>query len=238
MAAAAISLATPLAASDFDFDPFAPCSETVNDASPQKVFYVAMWATGYAMASRQQSGDVDFIRMSDMWAELSKGCEANPSASMVDIVSGSAAQSSVDPRPMLMRFYEPNANFTALTLALQPTEAEIRAVYAEPLASILVESYAEMYSGLAASGGGLGPKPKHNDLLIVQTTTAELARDASIQREFPGGYSQVLSYFIGDYPIVRFKFVTSGESIGMASDGLIFINDHWVLMPKPWRSLD
>jgi len=56
--------------------------------------------------------------------------------------------------------------------------------------------------------------------------------------EFPGGYEQVRGQFVGDFPIVRFKFIEPGETSGMAFDGLIFVNDRWVFMPKPWRGLN
>ncbi|MGJ5620789.1 hypothetical protein [Sulfitobacter sp. MF3-043] len=55
--------------------------------------------------------------------------------------------------------------------------------------------------------------------------------------EFPGGYKDVLQYFKIDVPIVRFKFVQKGETLGLAFDGLIHVNGRWVTMPKPRRSL-
>jgi len=59
-----------------------------------------------------------------------------------------------------------------------------------------------------------------------------------VLREFPGGYKQVRDRFLVDVPIARFKFVKSGESLGMAYDGLIFVNGRWVFMPKPWQGLE
>jgi hypothetical protein len=55
--------------------------------------------------------------------------------------------------------------------------------------------------------------------------------------EFPGGYAQVAQYIVKDVPIVRFKFVKPGETMGMAFDGLIHVNGRWVFMPKPWNGL-
>ncbi|MEO0482746.1 MAG: hypothetical protein AAF138_03905, partial [Planctomycetota bacterium] len=55
--------------------------------------------------------------------------------------------------------------------------------------------------------------------------------------DFPGGYKDVRGMMQGSYPIFRFKFVAPGERSGMAFDGLIYINDRYVLMPKPWRAL-
>jgi len=31
--------------------------------------------------------------------------------------------------------------------------------------------------------------------------------------------------------------VKQGETIGLAFDGLVYVNGHWVIMPKPWRAL-
>ena len=37
--------------------------------------------------------------------------------------------------------------------------------------------------------------------------------------------------------LYRFKFVKPGEGLGMAFDGLVHVNGHWVIIPKPWRAL-
>jgi len=72
-------------------------------------------------------------------------------------------------------------------------------------------------------------------VLTWYATTKELREGNPILREFPGGYKKVAGLMQGEYPILRFKFVEPGETMGLAFDGLIFVNDHWVLMPKPWR---
>ena len=38
--------------------------------------------------------------------------------------------------------------------------------------------------------------------------------------------------------LFRFKFVKAGETIGMAFDGLAFVNGHWRIFPKPWRAAE
>ena len=35
--------------------------------------------------------------------------------------------------------------------------------------------------------------------------------------------------------VYRFKFVEPGEDLGMAFDGLVNVNGHWRIFPKPWR---
>lgn len=228
-------LASPLAAAEFDFNPAGPCTDTIRAATPQKAYYVGMWAVGYRMAQEGAAQGVTFTEMDAAWSELKAGCDASPSASLLDLLAG---VSEVGPEGLLRAFFAPNADFAALTAELRPSEADIRAVYNDPLATALVANYAGMYDGLAESGGGLAPKATQTELLIVETTTDELVVNPDMRAEFPGGYGDVLPYMNGGFPIVRFKFVEPGATSGRAFDGLIFVNDHWVLMPKPWRSLD
>ena len=53
----------------------------------------------------------------------------------------------------------------------------------------------------------------------------------------PGGYAKVAPHMKAGHTWYRFKFVKSGERVGMAYDGLTFVNHHWVIVPKPWRVL-
>ena len=119
-------------------------------------------------------------------------------------------------------------------MLLKPAAADIRAVYAEPLASALIASYEQMYTPDAV----IQPKPEHKQLLTTFTTTGHLKAGDPVLDEFPGGYKDVLDYFVADVPIGRFKFVEPGETLGLAFDGLIFVNNRWVFMPKPWRALE
>lgn len=146
----------------------------------------------------------------------------------------SAAPAPPSPRDLLLKFFEPNADRAALTAALKPSADDIHAVYGEPLASNLIQTYDAMF----APGTAIGPKPEHVELYSVLTSTAKLKSRAVAIGAFPGGYKKVLPYLQGDHPIVRFKFVKAGETTGLAFDGLVFVNNHWVLMPKPWRSLE
>ena len=86
------------------------------------------------------------------------------------------------------------------------------------------------------SGRALGPKPGQTNLIVVFATTDQLIDGGPALAAFPGGYKDVLTHMKRGVPIVRFKFVKPGESLGMAFDGLVHVNGRWVLMPKPWRA--
>ena len=145
-----------------------------------------------------------------------------------------AEQPSIDGRELLQKFFDPNADRAALTMALKPTAKDIRTVYAEPLASDLIA----MYDGMFKPGVTIGPKPEHSEIYSIETTTLKLRERPAIKDQFPGGYKKVLPYLQGNNVIIRFKFVKPGETMGLAYDGLIFVNGHWVLMPKPWRAVN
>jgi hypothetical protein len=144
-----------------------------------------------------------------------------------------AEQPALAGRDLLQKFFDPNADRAALTMALKPTPEDIRTVYAEPLASDLIALYDDMFK----PGITIGPKPEHSEIYSVETTTLKLRNRPAIRKKFPGGYKDVIPYLQGNNVIIRFKFVKAGETTGLAFDGLVFVNGHWVLMPKPWRAV-
>jgi hypothetical protein len=152
---------------------------------------------------------------------------------------GAAAQAAspnleAEGKALLMRFLDPKTDRGALTMQLKPADADIKAVYGEPLGSKLAAAYAQLYK----PGTAIGPKDGQTDLLYVYATTGQLKAGAAVASEFPGGYAKVTQYIRKDVPIVRFKFVKPGETTGMAYDGLIHVNGKWVFMPKPWNAVE
>ncbi|UYV39283.1 hypothetical protein N4R57_09900 [Rhodobacteraceae bacterium D3-12] len=145
-----------------------------------------------------------------------------------------SANSEAAARALLAQFMDPGADRAALTQALIAKPHEIRAVYGEPLASKMIATYAKHLT----PGVSIGPKPGQSEILTWYATTGGLRSGSAALADFPGGYGDVRPYFIGDYPIVRFKFVEPGKTLGMAFDGLIFVGNRWVWMPKPWRALN
>ena len=223
-------------ASSGGFDPRQPCSVILGDADETTLAMVGAWTFGYLASKQSDTRPVDLDNVGVILRNLNNNCLKNGTRSLLDLVSGNADAapgSEAQARALLMKFYDPNADLVALTAALFPTEQEVHMVYSDPLASAMVANYAAAFK----PGLKFGPKPEHNDLLVVYATTGQLQRGDDILREFPGGYKDVVQYFKTDVPIVRFKFITKGETLGLAFDGLIYVNDHWVIMPKPWRSL-
>jgi hypothetical protein len=231
-------LSSPAPASK-GFDPSAPCAALfAGDRGPDDTL-AATWALGYLAAKDDALDAISLMDVVNMVGKLKSACEADPATTLLTIVSddqpavGLPAGNAAQARAMLEKFLDPQADHAALTAELIPNEADIRAVYKDPLAASLVARLLPRFQ----PGAVFRPKPGQDALLFIYTTTDALIARAPVLDEFPGGYGEVLDYMTPGLPIARFKFVKSGETSGLAFDGLIFVNDRWVLIPKPWRYL-
>jgi len=245
VALAASVIGHPASAQRASFNPSDTCDDVLQIESSLDAVLAGLWAFGYLAKASDQRVIVDDQRNEQMLKNLKALCVDAPETSFFALVdkmakdqsnaSNSTASSgtSMDAREFLEQFFAAGADFSALTMALKPSEQDIRAVYDEPLASALIGAYENVFQ----PGNVIRPKSGQDTLLLLETTTSELKAGAEILAEFPGGYDEVRALFLEDVPIVRFKFVERGESSGLSFDGLIFVNGHWVLMPKPWRAM-
>jgi len=235
-----LGLSNAVQAQEMGFDPRQNCAEILGNADETTLAMVGAWTFGFLASKQSDPRPVDLDNVKVILRNLNTTCTNGNAQSLLEVVSGSSKASSETPgseahaRSLLMKFFEPDADLVALTSALFPTEEEVHMVYNDPVASKLAAGYAEAFK----PGIKFGPKPDQNALLTVHATTAQLKNGDAVLREFPGGYKDIVQYFKSDVPIVRFKFVKEGETLGLAFDGLVFVNNHWVIMPKPWRSLE
>lgn len=202
------------------FDGHQPCDGGLQNADPSAKEILGAWALENGEAGLRVINDTCANTKPDIQLELVSASTEAP---------GSEAHA----RALLLQFFEPDADLVTLTTSIFPTAAEVHLVYNDPLASLMAETYAKQLK----PGIKLGPKSDQTELLLTYTHTSNLQNGDAVLDEFPGGYKEITQYFKADVPIVRFKFVAPGETTGMAFDGLVFVNDHWVMMPKPWRSL-
>jgi hypothetical protein len=242
-----VGLMTASHAQDAPLNPRVACTELLLGSPDVDPSVLAGWIAGYVAARTGSVVTLDAAIETRLLDSLRGACLSTPELNMMELVDANTdakAQqgpgdgrifpgSETDARVLLSRFYAPDADHRALTQALIPTQEEIAMVYAQPLAFALFASYQAVFTPDVV----FRPKENHNDFSIYYTTTADLVNDPEVQYEFPGGYADVLSYFKLNVPIVTFKFIKSGERRGWSFDGLIYVNDRWVLMPKPWRAL-
>ena len=232
------------------FDPSQKCGDFfVKESSINKVI-VGLWSNGYIAGISGEVKIVDAKINDDLMKELKSLCQKAPDENLVTIVekymqnANISKSSETEPfgsplqgKQMLEEFLadakNSKADLPSFLLSLKPEEKDIRAIYSEPLASKLIP----YYDGLFNSVSSLKLEPEHSEIYYIPTTTAKLRSGDAVLAEFPGGYKSVVQYLLGDYTLVRFKFVKAGETSGFALDGLIFVNDRWVIMPEPWGAL-
>lgn len=165
------------------------------------------------------------------WAhEESDGGGGAPAAS-----GGPAQGNEEGAKTLLAQFVAPNADHAALTKSLKPTSADYKALFDEATAPKVESAQAKDWeSGKAAIKPGEG----QTEVKIASATGADLAAGKGAAKEFPGGYKKLGKHLSPTVTFFRFKFVKPGEDSGTAYDGLAFVNNHWVIAPKPFRALD
>lgn len=138
-------------------------------------------------------------------------------------------------KALLAQFVAPSADHAALTRSLKPTTADYEALFDATTAPKVEGAQAKDWeSGKAAIKPGDG----QTEVKVASATGAELASGKGAAKEFPGGYRKLGKHLIPTATFFRFKFVKPGEETGTAYDGLAFVNNHWVIAPKPFRALE
>jgi hypothetical protein len=174
-------------------------------------------------------------------ARLSFALALAASAPLVVVAcNGGAANSSKFPgteegaKQMLNEFLKPGADHAALSKPLRPTKDDYKAVYGADSADKLASVYDPAWDKGEAV---LKPNEGQTELKIWSASSEDLKNGTGNAADFPGGYKKVADKLQPGLTLYRFKFVKPGEDLGMAFDGLVFVNGHWVLIPKPWRAL-
>ena len=137
-------------------------------------------------------------------------------------------------RALLAEFIKPGADVKALSLKLRPTKADYEAVFEQPFATKLEAMYDEPWkAGRLVIAG----KPGQTEVLLRKVGTAEIRKwSPEASDVLPGGYKRIASDVKPGQTMYTFKFVKPGEKLGMAYDGLVYVNGQWRIFPKAWRA--
>jgi hypothetical protein len=137
-------------------------------------------------------------------------------------------------KALLEQFLKPGADHAALSKNLKPTTADYKALFdAESASKLDAAMTPEWDKGRMV----LKPNAGQTELKLSSATTDDFKSGSAKAKEFPGGYKKVAPHLNAGVTLYRFKFVEPGKDSGMAFDGLAHVNGHWVIVPKPWRSL-
>jgi hypothetical protein len=135
-------------------------------------------------------------------------------------------------RQLLLQFLQPGIEKQALTKKLRPNAEDFMAVFIPEVAKQAEQGYRQPWDDGKILVHG---QPGQTELLLWSATVEELQKQSGDAGAFPSGYAKAAPYFKNGLRIYRFKFVRPGEQLGFAWDGLIYVNGHWVIFPKPWR---
>ncbi|WP_314245572.1 MULTISPECIES: hypothetical protein [unclassified Streptomyces] len=121
--------------------------------------------------------------------------------------------------------------------SLEPNAADYAAVFEPEFAAKAEKMYEEwIWSKPTAA---LDIDPEKTEIKVAKATT-DAIRDwpSEVSEEFPGGYERVAPYLKPGTTIYQWEYLEPGEALGMAYDGVAYVNGRWVWFPKPWRALD
>ena len=124
----------------------------------------------------------------------------------------------------------------ALVGRLKPTTEDYKALFAGDAAAKAERFYAtNLWNGDAKVGGDAG----QTELKLFKATSEEIRSwSSTVEANFPGGYQQVGPHLKPGLTWYRWKYTEPGKDTGMAYEGLVHVNGHWVWTPKPWKALE
>lgn len=135
---------------------------------------------------------------------------------------------------LLQEFVKPGADHAALSKQLRPTAADYAAVFEADVSGKVAAVYDPAWE---AGQMVVAPKAGQTEVKVFSATSEEMKSWSGNAAEFPGGWKDVAAKLKPGLKIYRFKFVEPGKDLGMAFDGLIYVNGNWRICPKPWRAL-
>ena len=96
------------------------------------------------------------------------------------------------------------------------------------------ESYEALWNPLPQ----FDPPPAVQTELKVYMATAGMLADANeLSDRFPGGYRSIAHLLDPHHLWISWTYSPPGGRTGLACDGLVWCDDHWAWLPKPYRAL-
>lgn len=138
-------------------------------------------------------------------------------------------------KKLLKEFINPNVDHLKLTKTLRPKKIDYKAFFVEKAWEKAMKVYEET---LWTKDLVIEAKKGQTEILLWAATPAELKAGTGNSKYFPSGYREIADQIKSQGAIYRFKFVKPGETSGSSFDGLVDINGHWVIFPKPWKALN
>ena len=133
-------------------------------------------------------------------------------------------------RELLTSFMTPGIDRAALTRRLRPSRMDYSTVFEQPFADRAYKFYESWWNSGEME---IAPQPGQTELLVYAVRSDDLREGSG--RHLQRGYEEVADVIKPGLTIYRWRYVKPGRRFGMAYDGLYYVNDHWVWIPKPYR---
>lgn len=126
------------------------------------------------------------------------------------------------------------AGFTA---GLKPTSADYKAVFVDAVAARVEAGYERLWA--TTTKPAITADPAAVGIELHRATTEDLQQwTERAEEHFPASYKKIAAQLRPGLTIYQWKFTAPSIPVPKVYDGLIFVNQHWVWMPRPWRVLD
>lgn len=114
---------------------------------------------------------------------------------------------------------------------LQPRAEDYQRVFVAEVVASAQAAYVPLWSD--GQPFLIGPE---NAVLSVHAAVAEDFREPNERSQaFPGGYARLADLLIPGVIWLGFRLTTPGESSGISFDGLVLLDERFVMFPKPFR---
>jgi hypothetical protein len=137
---------------------------------------------------------------------------------------------------LVKEFVKPGADLATLSKQLRPTASDYAAVF-EPDLDAKVKALWD--PGWDSGELIIAPNTGQTEVKLSSTTSAEMKSwTGSAATDFAGGWRKAAPKLKAGLKIYGFDFLAPGETLGMSFEGLIHVNGHWRIFPKPWRAME
>jgi hypothetical protein len=123
-----------------------------------------------------------------------------------------------------------------LSQSLQPTEKDIKTVFADTIDQRKVKAYIKEV--FEEDKFTVVLRQEHQQLKVWSASVSDFKNNETHAIIFPSAFLNVVDQFNSELTFHRFKFVAKGNEAGAAYEGLVKINNRWVLFPKIWKAFE
>jgi hypothetical protein len=186
---------------------------------------IALWLVGFASACRGSVATSTTPASAHPWATVDIPPADVPSATTETAPTRSASGTQADAERLLAEFTKPGADPGKLTVALEPTAAELALIFDQSVLAAVGDHVEKLYRGM---GDGLELKEVRDVRCFSSDDIKAWTKD--VERSLPGGYRRVGPKLKPGLTLCRFK----GR---LSYDSLVFVAGRWVFVPKPFRAI-